>query len=130
MQYTLLITGSPYQSKACHTALRFIRAALNKHPDSIKGVFFYEDAVLIGNQAAQPPRDEIDLAQAWQDIAKQHSIPLYLCIAAAARRGIINESESRRYELEQHTLAEHFQLEGLGTLVDLMNSSNKIIQFR
>ncbi|QUX96676.1 sulfurtransferase complex subunit TusD [Marinomonas sp. CT5] len=130
MQYTLLITGSPYQSKACHTALRFIRAALNKHPDSIKGVFFYEDAVLIGNQAAQPPRDEIDLAQAWQDIAKQHSIPLYLCIAAAVRRGIINESESRRYELEQHTLAEHFQLEGLGTLVDLMNSSNKIIQFR
>ena len=130
MQYTLLITGSPYQSKACHTALRFIRAALNKHPDSIKGVFFYEDAVLIGNQAAQPPRDEIDLAQAWQDIAKQHSIPLYLCIAAAVRRGIINESESRRYELEQHTLAEQFQLEGLGTLVDLMNSTNKIIQFR
>uniref|UniRef100_A6W0C4 DsrE family protein n=1 Tax=Marinomonas sp. (strain MWYL1) TaxID=400668 RepID=A6W0C4_MARMS len=130
MQYTLLITGSPYQSKACHTALRFIRAALNKYPDSIKGVFFYEDAVLIGNQTAQPPRDEVNLTKAWQDIAEQHKIPLYLCIAAAVRRGIINESESRRYELEQHTLAEHFQLEGLGTLVDLMNTTNKIIQFR
>ncbi|QUX92644.1 sulfurtransferase complex subunit TusD [Marinomonas sp. A3A] len=130
MQYTLLITGSPYQSKACHTALRFIRAALNKHPDSIKGVFFYENAVLIGNQTAQPPRDEINLTKAWQEIAEQHSIPLYLCIAAAVRRGVINESESRRYELEQHTLAEHFQLEGLGTLVDLMNTTNKVIQFR
>lgn len=92
MQYTLLITGSPYQSKACHTALRFIRAALNKYPNSIKGVFFYEDAVLIGNQTAQPPRDEINLTKAWQEIAEQHSVPLYLCIAAAVRRGIINEN--------------------------------------
>lgn len=130
MQYTLLITGSPYQSKACHTALRFIHAALNKYPDSIKGVFFYEDAVLIGNQTAQPPRDEINLTKAWQEVAEQHKVPLYLCIAAAVRRGIINESESRRYQLEQHTLAELFQLEGLGTLVDLMNTTNKIIQFR
>ncbi len=130
MQYTLLITGSPYQSKACHTALRFIRAALTHYPNSIKGVFFYEDAVLIGNQLAQPPRDEINLTQAWQDIAQQHNIPLYLCIAAAVRRGVTSESESRRYELDQHTLATHFQLEGLGTLVDLMNSTQKIIQFR
>ena len=130
MQYTLLITGSPYQSKACHTALRFIEAAMKKHPDSIKGVFFYEDAVLIGNQIAQPPRDELNLTQAWQALAKQHSIPLYLCIAAAVRRGILNESESRRYEMDQHSLANHFQLEGLGTLVDLMNTTHKIIQFR
>ncbi|WP_111638424.1 sulfurtransferase complex subunit TusD [Marinomonas shanghaiensis] len=130
MQYTLLITGSPYQTKACHSGLRFIKAALSKYPDSIKGVFFYEDAVLIGSQIAQPPRDEINLMKAWQDIAQQHNVPLYLCIAAAVRRGIINDTESRRYELEQHTLAEHFQLEGLGTLVDLMNTTNKIIQFR
>jgi tRNA 2-thiouridine synthesizing protein D len=130
MQHTLLITGSPYQTKACHTALRFIKAALIKYPDSIKGVFFYEDAVLIGNQLSQPPRDEINLLQAWQDVAQQHDIPLYLCIAAAVRRGIISEEESRRYELEQHSLAEHFQLEGLGTLVDLMNTTHKVIQFR
>lgn len=130
MQYTLLVTGSPYQSKACHTALRFIQAAMKKHPNSIKGVFFYEDAVLIGNQIAQPPRDEINLTKAWQALAIEHDIPLYLCIAAAVRRGILNEDESHRYELEQHSLAEHFQLEGLGTLVDLMNSTNKIIQFR
>lgn len=130
MQYTLLITGSPYQTKACHSALRFIKAALLEHPNSIKGVFFYEDAVLIGNQIAQPPRDEINITLAWQDIAQQHNIPLYLCIAAAVRRGIINDTESRRYELEQHTLAEGFQLEGLGTFVDLMNTTNKVIQFR
>ena len=86
--------------------------------------------MLIGNQTAQPPRDEINLTKAWQEVAEQHKVPLYLCIAAAVRRGIINESESRRYQLEQHTLAELFQLEGLGILVDLMNTTNKIIQFR
>jgi len=130
MQYTLLITGSPYQSKACHTALRFIKAATSKYPNCIKGVFFYEDAVLIGNQTAQPPRDQINIVKAWQEVGKQRNVPLYLCIAAAVRRGIISESESHRYELGQHTLAEQFQLEGLGTLVDLMNTTNKVIQFR
>lgn len=130
MQYTLLITGSPYQSKACHSALRFLNAAVTTHPGSIKGVFFYQDAVLIGNKLAQPPRDEINLTKAWQEAAKQHSVPLYLCIAAAVRRGIVNDTEGKRYELDQHSLADHFQLEGLGTLVDLMNSTHKIIQFR
>ncbi|MBR7888345.1 sulfurtransferase complex subunit TusD [Marinomonas sp. A79] len=130
MQYTLLITGSPYQSKACHSALRFLNAAMKAYPDSIKGVFFYQDAVLIGNTLAQPPRDEINLTQAWQAAAEQHKVPLYLCIAAAVRRGIVNKTESQRYELDQHSLADGFQLEGLGTLVDLMNSTHKIIQFR
>ncbi|MEO9275791.1 sulfurtransferase complex subunit TusD [Marinomonas sp. 5E14-1] len=130
MQHTLLITGSPYQSKACHTALRFVKTALTLQPDSIKGVFFYEDAVLIGNQLNQPPRDEINLTKAWQSVAQEYNIPLYLCIAAAVRRGVVSEDESRRYELTHHSLAEHFQLEGLGTLVDLMNTTNKIIQFR
>ncbi|TYL47397.1 sulfurtransferase complex subunit TusD [Marinomonas sp. IMCC 4694] len=130
MQHTLLITGSPYHSKACHSALRFVNAAVSMSPDSIKGVFFYEDAVLIGNALAQPPRDEIHLTKAWQEIAVQHNIPLYLCIAAAVRRGVISESESQRYGLNQSSLAEHFQLEGLGTLVDLMNTTHKLIQFR
>ncbi|KZN14587.1 sulfurtransferase complex subunit TusD [Marinomonas sp. TW1] len=130
MQHTLLVTGSPYQSKACHSALCFARAALKAQPDSIKGVFFYEDAVLIGNDLAQPPRDEINLKQAWQTLASEFNLPLYLCIAAAVRRGVINESESKRYELNHHSLSHGFQLEGLGTLVELMNSTQKIIQFR
>lgn len=130
MRYALLITGSPYQSKACHSALRFLKAAL-KNPDHIlQGVFFYEDAVLIGNKLAQPPRDELSLTASWRAIAKEHNIPLSLCIAASVRRGVINETESKRYELEESSLADGFQLEGLGTLVELMNTTHKVIQFR
>ncbi|MCB5160797.1 sulfurtransferase complex subunit TusD [Marinomonas algarum] len=130
MQYTLLITGSPYQSKACHSALRFVKAAVAAHPNSIKGVFFYEDAVLLANALSQPPRDEYNLTQAWQELAVSNNFPLYVCIAASVRRGILSESESQRYEQSQHSLAEHFQLEGLGTLVDLINTTDKIIQFK
>lgn len=130
MPSALLVTGSPYQSRACHTAFRFLRAALKKDPTCINGVFFYQDAVLIGSQLAQPPRDEFNLTEAWQALSNEYQVPLYLCIAAAVRRGIINEPESQRYELDQHSIASGFQLEGLGTLVELMNSTQKVIQFR
>ncbi|MGO3345281.1 MAG: sulfurtransferase complex subunit TusD [Marinomonas sp.] len=130
MHYALLITGSPYQTKACHSALQFLTTALTNKEHILEGVFFYEDAVLIGNALTQPPRDEIDLRKEWKALAKTHHIPLYLCIAASVRRGIIDEPESQRYELSQHSLSEGFQLEGLGTFVELMNSTSKIIQFR
>ena len=130
MQYALLVTGDPYQSKACHTALRFIKSALTRPDTDIKGVFFYQDAVLIGNQLSQPPRDEVNLLKAWQSLSQEHDIPLYLCIAAAVRRGILSEGEAQRYETESFNLAPQFQLEGLGTLVELMNSTFKVIQFR
>ena len=130
MQYALLVTGDPYQSKACHTALRFIKSALARPDTDIKGVFFYQDAVLIGNQLSQPPRDEVNLLKAWQSLSQEHDIPLYLCIAAAVRRGILSEGEAQRYETESFNLAPQFQLEGLGTLVELMNSTCKVIQFR
>lgn len=130
MHYALLITGSPYQTKACHSALRFLKATLAQQTHTVEGVFFYEDSVLIGNALAQPPRDEIDLRKAWQTLAREHNIPLYLCIAASVRRGVINQAESTRYELTEHSLAEGFQLEGLGTFVELMNSTDKIVQFR
>lgn len=130
MHYALLVTGSPYQTKACHSALKFLKAALLNKENTLEGVFFYEDAVLIGNALTQPPRDEFDVKKAWVELTNEHKVPLYLCIAASVRRGIINETESQRYELPQHSLSEGFQLEGLGTFVELMNSTTKIIQFR
>ena len=130
MQHALLITGSPYQTKACHSALRFARTALEQQADSINGVFFYQDAVLIGDALAQPPRDEVNLQAEWLALAKQFEMPLYVCIAAAVRRGVINETEAKRYQLEHFSLADGFQLEGLGSLVELMNNSEKVIQFR
>jgi tRNA 2-thiouridine synthesizing protein D len=130
MLYALFVHGSPFQSKACHSALTFAKAIIKSQEHQLKGVFFYQDAVLIGNRFNQNPRDEFDLQTAWQDLSKQHNIELSLCIAAAVRRGIISEQESQRYELDSSNLATQFKLEGLGTLVSLMNDCDKVISFK
>lgn len=130
MQYALFVHGSPFQTKACHSAFTFAKAILDSREHQLKGVFFYQEAVFIGNKFNQNPRDEFDLQSAWQNLAKDNGIELYLCIAAAVRRGIISKEESQRYELESESLAPYFQLEGLGTLVSLMNDCHKIISFK
>ena len=40
MQYTLFIQGSPFSTKACHSAYRFAAAALDSGQYTINGVFF------------------------------------------------------------------------------------------
>lgn len=130
MLYALFIHGSPYQSKACHSALAFAQAIIKSQEHQLKGVFFYQDAVLIGNKFSQNPRDEFNLQAAWQTLSKDENVPLHLCIAAATRRGVISEEEGKRYELGGTNLAPEFQLEGLGTLVSLMNDCDKIINFK
>jgi len=130
MQYALLVHGSPYASRACHSAWEFAKAIVSTQEHTLLGVFFYQDSVLIGNQLAQVSRDEFNIQTAWQHLSKESGVPLHLCIAAAISRGIINESESQRYELEASTLAPQFQLEGLGSFVALINDCDKLISFK
>ena len=130
MQYALLVHGSPYSTKACHSALTFAKAIKATKEHSLSGVFFYQDSVLIGNKLTQVARDEFNIQSEWQTFGQTNNIPLYLCIAAAVSRGIISQSESERYELDAFTLASTFQLEGLGTLVSLMNENDKVITFK
>ncbi len=130
MQYALLVHGSPYTSKACHSAWEFAKAVVSAKEHTLLGVFFYQDSVLIGNQLAQVSRDEFNIQIAWQQLSKEIDVPLYLCIAAAISRGIINETESQRYELDHSTLAPQFQLEGLGSFVALINDCDKLISFK
>ena len=129
MLYALFVHGSPFQTKACHSSLTFAKAIIQSEEHQLKGVFFYQDAVLLGNSFSQNPRDEFNLQAAWQDIASDHNVDLFLCIAAAVRRGVISPDEAKRYEVEGSNLAQGFQLEGLGSLVGLMNDCDKTISF-
>ena len=129
MLYALFVHGSPFQTKACHSALTFAKAITQSQEHELKGVFFYQDAVLLGNSFIQNPRDEFNLQTAWQNLAEENDFDLFLCIAAAVRRGVISSDEGKRYELESSNLAHGFQLEGLGSLVSLMNDCDKTISF-
>ena len=85
-------------------------------------VFFYQDAVLIGNRFAELPSDERNLQQEWLEFAQTHSIELDLCVSAAQRRGI---SQSNEHD----SVAEGFQISGLGQLVEAMIESDRLVSF-
>lgn len=128
MNYSLAIYGGPYSDQASHSALHFARATLERG-HQINRVFFYHDGVYNGSSLISPPQDEANVPAEWQALAQQHNLELVVCIAAAVRRGLLNEQEARRYSKTSHNLAEGFTLSGLGQLIDAGLTSDKLITF-
>ena len=52
-----------------------------------------------------------------------------MCIASAIKRGILDETEQGRYEKQAATLAEGFELVGLGQLIAGIQQSDRYIEF-
>jgi len=128
MKFTLVIHSAPYQSASADTALRFARALLSAGHE-IYRVFFYREGVHNASSLASPPRDEQSLPQAWQLLAREHELDMVVCIAAAVRRGVLDENEARRYEKPAANLAPGFELSGLGQLSEALILSDRVITF-
>lgn len=128
MNIALVIYGSPHNSQASATAYRFAEAALSMG-HGIYRVFFYGDAVYSANQLNTPPQDEANLTQQWQKLATDHELDLVVCIAAALRRGVVNEQEAQRFGKEQYNLATGFTLSGLGQLADAAQQADRLLTF-
>ncbi|MBA4502272.1 sulfurtransferase complex subunit TusD [Marinobacterium marinum] len=128
MIYTLIIHNAPYQSATAGTALRFAKATLAAG-HSIHRVFFYRDGVYTANTLTAPPRDEQNIPALWQQLAQEHQLDMVVCIAAAVRRGVLDEHEAKRYEKTAHNLAEGFELSGLGQLVEASIVSDRVVTF-
>jgi tRNA 2-thiouridine synthesizing protein D len=58
-------------------------------------VFFYREGVHNASALASPPRDEHSLPLAWQQLAQEYQLDLVVCVAAALRRGILDENSRR-----------------------------------
>ena len=128
MIFSLAIYAAPYSSQASDSAYRFALALLeNGH--SLYRVFFYHDAVHTASFLATPPQDETHFTQNWQALAQKHNIDLVVCIAAALKRGLLNQQEAMRYEKPAFNLAEGFEISGLGQLVDAAVMSDRLITF-
>lgn len=102
-------------TSAAKDALAFARAAIDAG-HSVGRVFFYKEAVAIGNRFAE---DRRGLRAAWLDFGSRNRVELVLCVSAAERRGVVAE----------HTLAEGFLLAGLGVLVETMAESDRLVSF-
>jgi len=136
MIFSVLVLGAPYSSGASYSAYRFAQAALNKNHNenhnechTIHRIFFYQDGIHSSSQLATPPQDEFNLYQAWQDLQSTYDLDLVTCIAAAARRGVIDSGEATRHNKPQHNMSTNFSLSGLGQLVEANALSDRVITF-
>jgi len=128
MNFSILVLGAPFSSQSAYSAYRFTKAALeSKH--QIHRVFFYQDGIHNSSALATPPQDELDLYKAWQELKQTYSLDMISCIAAAARRGVINNAEAARHNKAHSNMAEQFELSGLGQLVEAVALSERLISF-
>ena len=69
-----------------------------------------------------------DLQPRWADL-KNQGVELGICISSGLKRGVVDISEQQRYELPSLTLANDFQLVGLGQLIAAIEASDRYIEF-
>ncbi len=128
MKIGIAVHGAPYSSQASATALRFARAALAAG-HTLPRVFFYHDGVHAASALTVPPQDEPSPQPGWAELAQNHGVELAVCIAAALKRGIVNDEERERYELAAASLHPAFTIVGLGQLVDAVCATDRFVTF-
>ncbi len=124
--FAIAVHGSPFESQAAISALRFAESAIATG-HTINRVFFYHDGVL-NALARETLQDEANPTRLWQDFAKSSGVELTVCIAAALKRGVFDAREADRYNAQQ-SMAEGFELAGVGQMIDAAISSDRTVTF-
>ncbi|HCS07285.1 MULTISPECIES: sulfurtransferase complex subunit TusD [Pseudomonas] len=109
-------------------ALRFAEAVLAGGHEIVR-LFFYQDGVHSASSNIVTPQDEPDLAQQWAAFVSEHQLDGVVCIAAALRRGVLNEAEATRYQRSAVNLTAPWDLSGLGQLHDAIQAADRLICF-
>ena len=128
MKLSVLVNEGPYQHQSADSAIQFTKAALEKGHEVMR-VFFYHDGVNNGTRYAVPPQDDRNIAQQWTDLAAKYDLDLVICIAAAQRRGILDENEANRQGKDGHNMADGFRISGLGQLIEAGIQSDRMVIF-
>lgn len=128
MKFSLAIHSAPFSSQASQSALNFARELLRQGHD-IYRVFFYQEGVATGNRLATPAQDEQNLVEEWRTLARENAVDVVICIAAALRRGILNQEEADRYQRDIANLAPEFNLSGLGQWVEAAVHADRVVTF-
>jgi tRNA 2-thiouridine synthesizing protein D len=128
MKLSVLVNEGPYQHQASDSALQFVKATLGKGHEIFR-VFFYHDGVNNGTRFTVPPQDDRNLQTSWSALAAEHNLDLVVCIAAAQRRGILDENEAKRQGKDGDNIAPGFRISGLGQLVEAGIQSDRLVVF-
>ena len=128
LKFGIVVNEGPYTHEASDTAYQFAKAVLEKGHEVFR-VFFYHDGVNNGTRLAVPPQDERNIQKNWTELAETHNVDLVLCIAAAQRRGILDENEAKRQGKDADNIAPGFRISGLGQLIEAGIEADRLISF-
>ena len=128
MKFGILISEGPYTHQASDSAYKFVKAAIENGHEIFR-VFFYHDGVNNGTRYSVPPQDDRNLSQLWSNLAAEHNLDLVICIAAAQRRGLLDENEAKRQGKDGDNIAPGFRISGLGQLVEAGIQADRLVTF-
>jgi tRNA 2-thiouridine synthesizing protein D len=124
----VVVSEGPYTHQAADTAYHFVKAALDSGHE-VPRVFFYHDGVNVSSRLTIPPQDERHIQNNWTNLAKEHEIDLVVCIAAAQRRGLLDENEANRQGKDANNIADGFRISGLGQLIEMGIQTDRLVTF-
>ncbi|MFV3406366.1 MULTISPECIES: sulfurtransferase complex subunit TusD [Pseudomonas] len=119
---------SPAHAPSSRRALRFAEAVLAGGHD-IARLFFYQDGVHSASANIVAPQDEQDIAAQWRAFVSAHRLDAVVCIAAALRRGVLDDTEANRYQRPAVNLPEPWELSGLGQLHEAAQLADRLVCF-
>ena len=128
MKFAVVVNEGPYQHQAADTAYNFSRAVLERG-HRIDRVFFYHDGVNTATRLGVPPQDDRNITRKWSELAAEHNLDLVVCVAAAQRRGILDNDERRRHGKDAENIAPGFRISGLGQLVESAIDADRLVVF-
>jgi len=128
VKFGILVNEGPYTHQASDSAYQFTKVALEKGHE-IYRVFFYNDGVNNGTRLTVPPQDERNIQTNWSELAEKHNLDLVVCVAAAQRRGILDESEAKRHSKDVDNIAPGFRISGLGQLIEIGIECDRLVAF-
>lgn len=128
MKLAVLVNEGPYTHQASDSAYQFTKAALEKGHEIFR-VFFYHDGVNNATRLTVPPQDDRHIVNRWSELAAKYKLDLVVCIAAAQRRGLLDENEMKRHGKDANNIAPGFRISGLGQLIEAGIQADRLVVF-
>jgi len=128
MKFSILINEGPYTHQASDSAYQFAKSILAKGHEIFR-IFFYHDGVNNATRLTTPPQDDRNIVNRWSKLADEHKLDMVVCVAAAQRRGIVDEGEAKRNGKDATNLAPGFRISGLGQLIEAGIQSDRLVTF-
>ena len=128
MKFSILINEGPYTHQASDSAYQFAKSVLAKGHEIFR-IFFYHDGVNNATRLTTPPQDDRNIVNRWSKLADEHKLDMVVCVAAAQRRGIVDEGEAKRNGKDATNLAPGFRISGLGQLIEAGIQADRLVMF-